>query len=93
MLSLSDDNRKNLAIYSPFYRCLLNFADDKCKTLIYVPNYLSFNAREPLKKIRAFDIDEKFKAKKIIFANLDFSKGSSVGHWDVTVKNPGSDVK
>ena len=91
MLSLSDDNRKNLAIYSPFYRCLLNFADDKCKTLIYVPNYLSFNAREPLKKIRAFDIDEKFKAKKIIFANLDFSKGSSVGHWDVTVKNPGSD--
>ena len=92
MLLLSDDNRKNLARYSPFYRCLLNFAGDECETLIYVPNYLNSNAGEPLKKIRAFDIDEKFKAKKIIFANLDHSKGASGGHWDVTVKNPGSDA-
>lgn len=89
MLSLSENNKENLARYSPFYRCLLNFADDKCNTLIYVPSYLDFNAEEPLKKIRAFDIDEKFKAKKIIFANLDHSKGQSGGHWDVTVKNPG----
>jgi hypothetical protein len=89
MLNLSDLNKANLARYSPFYRRLGDFADDNCKTLIYVPSYLNFNAREPLRKIKAFDIDGKFEAKKIIFANLDHVKGGEVGHWDVTVKDPG----
>jgi hypothetical protein len=88
MLNLSDLNKANLARYSPFYRRLGDFADDNYKTLIYVPSYLNFNAREPLRKIEAFDIDGKLKAKKIIFANLDHVKGGEVGHWDVTVKHP-----
>jgi hypothetical protein len=90
MLRLSSDNKKNLEKYSPFYRCLLNFADEKHKILIYVPSYFDFNASEPLRKIKAFDIDGKFEAKKIIFANLHHLRGEEAGHWDVTVKNPGS---